>query len=245
VTAHPSEDALIEHFCGETAGDERARLESHLAACPECRRTFDDLTAALTMVHDAVPEPRDGFEHLMWTRIKFAIADAAPTVWTWRQLVPAGALVAAVVIGVSLAGAGGDRARPDTPAATTAETGEATLNERVLYTALDAHLQQAEALLIEVRNAPDRDSLDVERLLADDLIASGRLYRLTAEMTGYQGAVQVLDDIEPVLVEVARGPRRIDAHDRAWLRTRIEDDDLLFKIRAVTTDVRDRAGSGH
>jgi hypothetical protein len=240
---HPGEDALIEHFCGETIGDARTRVDAHLSSCAECQRTWDDLTAALTMVHDAVPEPRAGFEHLMWTRIRFAITDVTPVVWSWRSLVPASALAAAVVFGIGLSGADANRARPNPSDMAMAATAEVQLNERVLYTALDAHLQQTEALLIELRNAPDRDSLDVERVLADDLIAAGRLYRLTAEFTGYHGAVQVLDDLEPVLVEVARGGEALDPRERAWLRTRIDDDDLLFKVRAVTTDVRERAAN--
>jgi len=252
VTPHPSEDALIEHVCGESAGDERARLETHLASCAECQRTWSDLTAALTMVDEAVPEPRPGFEHLMWTRVKMAIAaDIRPSAWTWRQLVPAGVLAASVVIGVGLVGGSGASRSPappvsgDPPATTTAAAHGPAINERVLYTALDAHLQQTEALLIELRNAPDRDNLDVERELADDLVSAGRLYRLTAQIAGYTGGVQVLDDLEPLLVEVARGPGPIDARDRAWFRTRIDTDDLLFKVRAVTTDVRERAGNDH
>jgi len=188
----------------------------------------------------------------MWTRVKLAVAaDVRPSAWTWRQLVPAGVLAASVLIGVGLvSGSGPSRgsALPvsvDPAATTTAAAHDPAINERVLYTALDAHLQQTEALLIELRNAPDRDSLDMERGLADDLVSAGRLYRLTAQIAGYNGAVQVLDDLEPLLVEVARGPEQIDARDRAWFRTRIESDDLLFKVRAVTTDVRERAGNEH
>jgi hypothetical protein len=54
----------------------------------------------------------------------------------------------------------------------------------------------------------------------------------------------MLDDLEPVLVEVARSPVRLDQQDRDWLRTRIDDDNLLFKVRAVTSDIRERAARG-
>ena len=95
---------------------------------------------------------------------------------------------------------------------------------------------------IELRNAPDVDALNVERVTADDLIAAGRLYRQTAEYTGHAGLVRMLDDLEPVLVEVARGADRMAERDRQWLRTRIEDDNLLFTVRAVNSDIRERVG---
>jgi hypothetical protein len=167
--------------------------------------------------------------------------------------VPAGALLAVVVM-AAVAGRIGKL-----PASASSSTGvvadgrvaanadlTADLNqdERVLFTALDEHLQQAEALLVEVRNAPDRDSLSLERTTAEDLVSAGRLYRQTAEYTGQAGVVRMLDDLEPVLVEVARSPQRIGEQDRQWLRTRIDDDNLLFKVRAIATDIRERSDRG-
>ena len=37
MTNHLSEDELILHYYGETARADEARLESHLASCPECQ----------------------------------------------------------------------------------------------------------------------------------------------------------------------------------------------------------------
>jgi hypothetical protein len=71
-------------------------------------------------------------------------------------------------------------------------------------------------------------------------VASGRLYRATAEQTGNRALAAVLEDLEPVLVEVARGPEQVDTQTARALRERIDDDGLLFKVRAVTTDARDR-----
>jgi anti-sigma factor RsiW len=247
---HPTDDELIEQFSGDADPVGRARLEAHLRECDECRREWAGLSAALTIVDAAVPEPPDGFERVMWARVSQAIADAPQRrmLWSWRQLLPAGSLMAAVIAGILVS-----HVRETTPAAvpppvaTAADAARADLkqNERVLFTALDEHFQQAEALLVEVRNAPDRDSLAVERVTADDLVAAGRLYRQTAEYTGHDGLVRMLDDLEPVLVEVARSPVRLDQQDRDWLRTRIDDDNLLFKVRAVTSDIRERATRGN
>ena len=237
---HPSEDELIQHLCGESAPRERGRLQDHLAECEECRLACEEITGALTLVNAAVPEPPDGFERVVWARVQQAIAlGPRPSRWTWRSLAPAGALAAIAVAGIALV-------RPPMQDAPLADTGVTTaaadqgVRDRVLYTALDTHFQQTELLLVELRNAPDLDGLDFERISADELIAAGRLYRVTAEHGGHRNLAQVLDDLEPVLVEVARSQHRISTEDRAWLRTRIDDDALLFKVRAATNDIRDR-----
>jgi hypothetical protein len=195
---------------------------------------------------NAVPEPPDGFERVMWARVSQAIArDAQPARWwSWRQL----GILAAAVVAVALAGRAREREEPSAegqgPAQTSAASRDLRQDERVLFTALDEHFQQAEALLVEVRNAPDRDPLAAERVAADDLVSAGRLYRQSAELSGHAQFARMLDDLEPVLVEVARSPVRINREDRQWLRMRIDDDNLLFKVRAIATDLRERSEKG-
>jgi hypothetical protein len=238
---HPTEDELIEVLSGEADTGVREALELHVRNCAECRQVWDELNAALTMVGESVPEPPSGFERIVWARVRDAVAEPTSVMSGWRQWLPAGVLAASVLAGAWIAGTGRaqDAARRD-PAVGAEVRAESPFNERVLYAALDDHLRQAEALLVELRNAPDRAGLAVERVIADDLVAAGRLYRATAEYTGHHGLVSMLDELEPVLVEVARAPVQIDSGRREWLRERIEEDALLFKVRAVTNDIRDR-----
>ena len=49
-----------------------------------------------------------------------------------------------------------------------------------------------------------------------------------------------VEDLEAVLVEIARSPRTLKAKDMNALRTRIEENDLLFKVRVVTDEIRER-----
>jgi len=238
---HPTEDELIQHLCGENAAADRERLQDHLEICAECRLACEEITGALTMVNDAVPEPPDGFERIMWAKVQQSIALVpAPSRWTWRSLMPAGAVAALTVAGIAFV------SRPAPIATANLVQSQAVeddgTRDRVLYTALDNHFRQTEMLLVEVRNASERDSLDFERFSAEELLSAGRLYRMTAEDTGHPRLVQVLDDLEPVLVEVARSPERISTNDRAGLRARIEDGALLFKVRAATNDIRERVG---
>src|SRR6187455_3595416 len=113
---HPTEDELIQHLCGENAAADRERLQDHLELCAECRLACEEITGALTMVNDAVPEPPDGFERIMWAKVQQSIAlEPAPARWSWRSLMPAGAVAALTVAGIAFLA----RPTPVTSVATT------------------------------------------------------------------------------------------------------------------------------
>jgi len=86
----------------------------------------------------------------------------------------------------------------------------------------------------------DASTLEFARHAAGDLVSDGRLYRATARDTGDTSVASVLDDLETVLVEVAHGGDGAGEQDFTALRARIEDDGLLFKVRAVTHEIRNR-----
>ena len=51
---------------------------------------------------------------------------------------------------------------------------------------------------------------------------------------------ELLDEIERVLTEVAASPQSGSSRDLADVRRRIESRDLLFKVRVVSSDIRER-----
>ena len=246
---HPTEDELILHFYGEAAARDEAQLDAHLATCPACREAFADLRETLHLVDVAsVPEPSAAFEHEMWARIQPALP-TRPAVQTARvrQWLPMTAWAAAAVALLSLGLAWWQpRSEPVATVATStagpASPASATrARERVLLTALDAHFQQTEMLLVELLNAPeDGQEFAFERATADDLVSSGRLYRVTAQQSGNRELAQMLDDLEAVLLEVARSPETPTRRQFASLRDRVDENGLLFKVRAVTNEIRDR-----
>jgi hypothetical protein len=251
-TWHPSDDELILHFYGEGAGDE-TRIDTHLVACLSCRQAWEDLRDTLRLVDAAaVPEPDRGFERVMWARVQQTLP-VRPRGWDrLRRLVPLGALSALVIAGVvaSYQWRESDTGVSTPIAEQVSGTGGATADaaartrERVLLTALNTHFEQTEVLLVELMNASlaSGDGLDLtfERDTADDLVFAGRLYRLTAQQHGQIHLVRMLDDLETVLVEVARGPERRSETDVRSLRARIDDASLLFKVRAVSDVVHVR-----
>jgi hypothetical protein len=251
---HPSEDDLILHFYGEGQSDSELRIDDHLRNCASCRGAWSELSSTLKLVDAArLPEAPSGFERIMWARVEQALmrtpAVAHRSSWTTiRRLVPLGAVAALIVTAVTLGVLSLRRPeRTGVPAtgapgsASTAATPDHT-RERLLLTALDDHFEQTELLLVELLNAPDAtgSDLDFERATADDLVASGRLYRINAERTGHPHVAQMLEDLEPVLVEVARSPEKMDKSEFKFLRSRISDEGLLLKVRAVGSEIRER-----
>jgi hypothetical protein len=244
MTWHPTEEDLILLSYGELDEPAARRVEAHLDECDACRAEWTALGHTLRLVDIAkAPAPLDGFEAVMWARVSQSLPRQAG--WSSRLLVPAGALAAAILLLVTFA----RRPEPDVPqpvGGVTAGTESAEARDRtqrrVLFTALDEHLAQAEMLLIELQNAPVNSELEFqfERETADDLVASGRLYRATARETGDGEFVLVLDDIERLLVEVARSPERIEGGELETLRGWIGEEDLLFKVRAAASEVRAR-----
>jgi hypothetical protein len=50
----------------------------------------------------------------------------------------------------------------------------------------------------------------------------------------------VLDELERVLVDIAASPATVTQEDLDSVRRRIESKELLFKVRVVSSQVRDR-----
>jgi hypothetical protein len=171
----------------------------------------------------------------------------------WRtQWGPAWALAtAALVIAAFLTGRLVEhRARPAGPAtagaAATADTAAAAnVRERVLLVAVGDHLERSQMVLVELANAHTRDALDIsaERQSADELLASNRLYRQTAAQIGENGVADLLDDLERVLVEVANGPSEVSTQELAAIQQRIEAQGILFKVKIIGSDIRERGNS--
>jgi hypothetical protein len=243
VQWHPTEDDLILHFYGEHPLEDERRVDEHLATCGVCQASWSELKRTLSLVDAAdVPEPDPGFERVMWARVREALP--APSTrwswWSWKVLVPAVGIAALVVAAVVARPMW--KTRTPAPSGVTAAADTDTMRQRVLLTALGDHFEQSEMLLVELMNAPENGAgaMTFERETADDLLWSSRLYRATAQQNGDVRLAQVLEDIESVLVEVARSPEKVDRHDFDSLRARITNSSLLFKVRAVTNEISQR-----
>ncbi|HUF22662.1 MAG TPA: hypothetical protein VMN81_00940 [Vicinamibacterales bacterium] len=262
---HPTEDDLILHYYGEagvsSGGRSEAGIDAHLASCGDCRDAFQALGRVMEAIDAApVPEPGPAFERTVWARLQPALEPRPDPVrfsrlagvfggnrenltgsGLGRALVFAGGL-AAVVAGVLV----WQLSMAVTRSAADAVADAEAHRERVLLTAVSDHIEQSELVLVELANAETHDGgLDVslERSTADDLVSAGRLYRETARHTGDLQVAALLDELELVLVEIARGPDALSAEQLQGLRDQIDGQELIFKLRVLAADVRARQQS--
>jgi len=116
------------------------------------------------------------------------------------------------------------------------------VRERVLLIAVGDHLDRAQMVLAELVHASGNGEVDIsaEREWAQDLVSANRLYRQSAASAGERGVVSVLDDLERVLVELATSPDALSSDELGALRQRIEAQGIVFKIRVLGSQVRER-----
>ena len=248
---HLTDEELLLDYYGEGSSDRRVDMQAHLEACDACRTLDRELRGVLALVDtEPVPDAPPGFEREMWARIEPQIAaKRAGLLGTlkprsgeggWKFELPRWAFAAAAValaVGSFMLG----RVWSPVPAPATEQIAEAsTIGERVLRSEVEEHLERSQRVLVELVNADDSAPvmLASDRAQAADLVAAGRLYRLN-EM-GDAETRDLLEDIERVLVDVANGPVDETSNDLSGVRARISDQDLIFRLRVMTSAMRAR-----
>lgn len=242
MITHINEDDLVLHYYGEMDADEEAHAAAHLAECAACRGSYATLQRVLAAVDaDVVAEPGEGFERTVWARLQ---PDLHPrrgwfSSFAWAPMrVGWAAAVAVLVIGAFFAGRGWQHDR----ALTQASAADAAMRERVLLVDLGEHLDRSQTMLVELVSAGGNGPVDIssERARAEQLVESNRLYRQAAEANGDTAVTALLDELERVLVDVAASPAQLSAADMDGVRQRIDNAGLLFKVRVVSSEVRER-----
>jgi hypothetical protein len=253
MTLHLTEDDLILHSYGEIDRGDRARVDAHLAECAECQIAKEKLARIMTMVDTASPvEAPIGFERTAWARLEPALDDglvhrSAKREGGWRTFFwfPQWALaggVAALVMAAFVAGrfsGGGETGVTPAPATVVAGDFEP---EGVLHTAVGDHLDRTQMMLVELANA-ESDGADVlagEQARAGDLVAANRVIRQSALQSGDGQIVDILEDLERVLLEIANAPANATSNDLTDLQSRITREDLLFRLRVIASEMRQR-----
>jgi hypothetical protein len=250
---HYSEDELTLYYYGE--GRRRADVERHLAGCPVCATIYREIAGTLGMVAAPdVPERGDQYGLEVWQRIRYRLPDQEGP-WfgqwfRWDRLALAGAAAALVLIAF-LAGRTSRQPTGAPPAAAT-ETSNAAdathaasdARQRILITSVADHLDRSERVLTDIMNAPITHAgggdISTAQRWADDLLTTSRLYRQDAVDAGERSVATVLDDLERSLLEIVHSPSRISAADLEQIRRRIDAAALLFKVRVMSDELRQR-----
>ena len=224
--SHLSEEDLILHYYDEA--EDALATSSHLEACAECRAELHSLRRVLTAADAAsVPDPGPGWDARVWRGLATRLRRPAwrsPRHWgAWAGL--AASLVTAFWIG---------RQFPSRPA---------PVRERILLVAVGDHLERSQMVLAELVNAHGAGPADIrtEQQWAVTLVPSNHLLRQAALRSGDAALAGVLEDLGRVLVEIANGPSELSARELAEVRQRIETQGILFKVKVVERQVREKS----
>jgi hypothetical protein len=235
MSPHPSEDDLVLDYYGES---EDAAVRDHVAGCADCAARRDAVARVLDAVDASgtadVPDPGPDFGRRMWDRLRSEVMGRRPArLRRWAPLAAAAGLVlAAFLLGRW------SREHEVRQAQATA----APARERVLLVAVGDHLERSQMVLVELENASGNGVVDIsmERQLAQTLLPDNRLYRQAAQYAGESGVASVLDELERLLVEVAASPDTVPRAEVEDLRRRMEEQGILFKLRVVGSEMRER-----
>jgi hypothetical protein len=253
---HYSEDDLILYYYGECRkrGDAtKDTIARHLAGCGTCSATYRDIAGTLAMVGTPdAPERGEQYGLEVWQRIRHQLPEQEGAWWDlgrffrYDRLALVGA-AAALAIVAFVAGRwwpstppGGPAGAPQVQTASAAAPGD--LRQRVLLTSVADHLDRSERMLTDVMNSAARTDISTEQRWAEDLLTTSRLYRQDALDIGEQSVAAVLDDLERSLLEIVHSPSPISAAELDQIRRRIDAAALLFKVRVLSDELRQREG---
>jgi hypothetical protein len=230
---HLDRDDLILLHYGETASP---GAREHLLGCEECRREAELLRRVLDAVDIEAPEPAPAWEEQLWNRLRWRL-ERRRTSWIgWA------AAAAAVVVIAFLAGRSFKSQPTPQPIAQQAAKSTPEGRERVLLVVLSDHLSRSERVLTEVKNA-SADAPPVvmaDREAMEDLVRKNRLYLDAAQASGQTSLANVLEQMQPLLLELARAPENPTAEDIHMLQKRIEKRGALLELRVAGEQIRQR-----
>ena len=268
MSHHYTEDDLTLYYYGE--GRRRDAIERHLTSCPACVSLYREIAGTLAMIAaPEVPERGDQYGLEMWQRIRHKLPEPEAPWWTTlvRYDRLGFAAAAAMLVLVAFV-AGRVWERPSTREDQSARSGQALPTRqdgsarsgqvsagqtgrdntaadansprRILLTSVADHLDRSERVLTGIMNTSDHGDIAAEQRWADDLLTTSRLYRQEAEDAGERSVAGILDDLERSLIEIVHSPSPISAADLEQIRRRIDAAALLFKVRVMSDELRQR-----
>jgi len=236
---HCSDDDLVLQYYGESP-----EAAAHVATCAACATRARELAALLASVSVDVPQRDERYGAEVWYRVRphlderrsfFGFLHSATVRWSLAAAGMLALLATGFLVG-----------RMSTPASTTvaptrAQVGDSDpqLGRRVLLLTVADHLDRSDRVLTDIMNSSSVD-ISAEQQWARDLIAANRLYRQDALDADEASVATVLDELERSLLDIVHRPAGEHAADLDQIRQRIDSAALLFKVRVMSNELRDR-----
>jgi len=248
---HYTEEDLILHFYNELG--HRKDVEVHLDQCERCAASYRDLARTLRLIETPeAPERGDQYGLEVWQRIRHRLPEQEVPWWSvWfraDRLAAAGAF-AVLLLAAFVAGRWWSTTTDSTqavvvtsvkPQAGTASPIDEDARHRILLTSVADHFDRSERVLTDIMNAPAGEDISAEQQWAEDLVVTSRLYRQDASDAGEHSVALVLDELERSLLEIVHSPSRATAANLEEIRRRIDAASLLFKVRVLGDELRQR-----
>ena len=247
---HLTQEEIVMAYYGERF--------AHIEECEECRAELARIAAVLDQV-DApeVPEPDADYESRVWQRLEWRLRGEKKRERRkeWIRWGAVAAIVAlAFVAGLlwkrenrATAPQRVERSTQSPNRAVKQEQQQQLQRDRVLLVIVNEHFDESERILVELSNLKPEEGLDIgpERARAEGLLASNRLYRRSAEQRGEENVATLLDDLEPVLMQIAHSPSQVSANELRSIQKRVETKGLVLKLRVVRANVRGKTAASY
>ncbi len=246
MNGHRHIQTLLYDYARQALGDaERAVVEEHLSSCRGCAADLEDLRVVLGALSERDQRPSDLLPETYWTSfansVEARIADGAARAvtasraaerWTFltsRWKVAAGAAAAAAaLIAVFLLW-------NPAPEPAVLESG-AEFSVDSSATRMGQYLRRSKSLLVGVFNMPLPDSgiadLTAEKKTSRELVEEARV--LGRESLDPRGK-RLVGDLQKIFIELANANDQEATPTVELLRSSIERDNLLFKVRMAET----------
>ena len=266
---HFSEEEWIEYQCGESG--EQKQMQQHLAQCAECAELVAALAgdlAEMRLDELILSEPHRGKEYgeQVWRGLQSSLTpyprQKKRRLWGWPAPWNSGlhiglvlASAAVVLAAIATAAFYSGRLWEQKRAPQVAEANHGPARQRIILFLVGDHLDRSQKLLAEL-NDPNEAAADHRlQATARELLTENRLYRQSSAHASSAGAKDnilnedasldtILDDLEPVLVELANQPGDLDRTEIIRLRKELNTSGLLFEIRALRSRVREDEPNG-
>ncbi len=257
---HLTEEELIEYHYGEGQG-----AQQHLAGCPECSAEYaalrEDLARFVDRETSALAASSDTqYGESVWRRLRPSLIPHQERQRFWRQPnLPMGLRLAAASAALLLAAFFAGRvwesrhaAHPvaaNHSSAVDPQSGEQS-RERIIVLVLGDHLDRSERLLVELNHPTQAAGDPALQATARELLTENRLYRQSvhraAESSTTSSAVSqsldgTLEDLEPLLAEVANTPNDLSLEEIKQLQKEMNTGALLFEVQVLHARIQQQA----
>ena len=256
---HLSEQEWIDYYYGEYPNQQQ--VQQHLAECPECTAMFQELAGDMDALRHAepVPPPDPSYSEKAWQQLRSSLAPyppkhnpPIPRAWLspWSLRLGVGIACAAVIFtAITVTAFYSGRWWEHKQAPQLAATGNSQAGQRIVLFVVGDHLDRTQRLLAEFNN-PDQAVADHRlQATARELLTENRLYRQSArrppsangDASSDPSLDTILNDLEPVLVELANQPGDLNRAEIIRLRKELDTSGLLLEIRVLRSKVREDA----